>query len=241
MSGPNQYMKMAVNQLLYELDGVEAENVNVLVIGATNAPWDVDPALRRSGRFSKTIYVPEPDTVSRREILKLQARKLPIAKGIPWNRLAFATWGYSSADLKAVTDEAAAIPWREAFKTGKQRNITTSDYFTAIRKKRSTLPPWYEQAKKQIGQVEEKSIVDGKEHIKITESKLNVAEKEAFKPLLDVIKRRNEWWYKYIIVKPVQLLALFVPLPDFIWAVGVWIVGVGGSITKFLKDRGWLT
>ena len=92
--------------------------------------------------------------MSRREILRLQVRKLPIKKNIPYNRLSFATWGYSSADLKAVTDEAAAIPWREAFKSGKQRNITSDDYFTAVRKKKSTLPPWYEQAKKQIGSVE---------------------------------------------------------------------------------------
>ena len=239
LSGNNQYMKMAVNQLLYELDGVEANNANVLVIGATNAPWDTDPALRRSGRFSKAIYVPEPDTLSRREIFKLQARKLPINKGIPWNRLSFATWGYSSADLKAVTDEAAAIPWREAFKSGKQRTITTADYFTAVRKKKSTLPPWYEQAKKQIGSVEEKSVVDGKEHVKITESKLGQAEKDAFKPLLAVIKRRNEWWYK-LIVKVIRGWALFIPLPDFIWAVGVAVMGTGERMKKFLKDRGWL-
>ncbi len=199
MTGTNQYMKMAVNQMLYEMDGLETNNVNVLVIGATNSPWDVDPALRRSGRFGKLIYVPEPDYTSRREILKLQARKLPVSKGIPWNRLALATFGYSSADLKAVTEEAAAIPWRQAFRNGKQRDIRTGDYLAAIRKKKSTLPPWYEQAKKQIGQVEERSIVDGKEHTKITESKLASAEKEAFKPLFDVIKKRNEWWQKALV------------------------------------------
>jgi len=212
MTGSNQYMKMAVNQLLYEMDGMEANNVNLLVIGATNAPWDVDPALRRSGRFGKSIYLPEPDFESRREIFKLQARKLPVVKGIPWNRLAFTTTGYSSADLKAITEEAAAIPWRSAFKGGKQREIGTGDYLAAIRKKKSSLPPWYEQAKKQIGSVEEKTVVDGKEHIKITESKMAAAEKDAFKPLLDVIKKRNEWWYKGILWG-IRQLGLWVPIP----------------------------
>ncbi|MDE1798719.1 MAG: ATP-binding protein, partial [Candidatus Micrarchaeota archaeon] len=212
MTGSNQYMKMAVNQLLYEMDGMESANVNVLVIGATNAPWDVDPALRRSGRFGKSIYLPEPDFTSRREIFRLQARKLPIVKGIPWNRLSLATWGYSSADLKAITEEAAAIPWRTAFKSGKQRDINTGDYIQAIRKKKSSLPPWYEQAKKQIGSVEEKTVVDGKEHIKITESKMAAAEKEAFKPLLDVIKRRNEWWYKGILWC-IRQSGLWLPIP----------------------------
>jgi tetratricopeptide (TPR) repeat protein len=197
MTGAAQYMKMAVNQLLYEMDGIEANNANVLVIGATNAPWDVDPALRRSGRFGKAIYVPEPDFASRYAMLKLHARKLPLTPFIPWFAIAFATAGYAAADLKAITEEAAAIPWREAFKTGKERPITPLDYFFAILKKKSSLPPWYAQANKQIGKVEEKTIVDGKEHVKISESKLGVAEKEAFKDLLAVIKRKNEWWYKY--------------------------------------------
>jgi len=168
----------------------------VLVIGATNAPWDVDPALRRSGRFGKTIYIPEPDFVSRKEILRLHAKKLPLAGVMPWSFMAFATLGYAAADLKAVTEEAAAIPWRIAFRTGKQRKVTAMDYFNSIMKKNSTLPPWYAQANKQIGKIEEKSVVDGKEHTKISDSKLGVAEKEAFKPLIKVIKRKNEWWDK---------------------------------------------
>lgn len=202
---------MAVNQLLYEMDGLEANNANVLIIGATNAPWDVDPALRRSGRFGKTIYVPEPDFKSRYEMLKLHAKKLPLTPLIPWTAIAIATTGYASADIKAITEEAAARPWREAFKTGKERPINALDYFFAILKKKSSLPPWYGQANKQIGKVEEKTIVDGKEHIKISESKLGVAEKEAFKDLLNAIKRKNELWYKYPMIgfRYVSLFFLF--------------------------------
>jgi len=212
MGGSMQYMKMAVNQLLFEMDGVEANNQNVLVIGATNAPWDVDPALRRSGRFGKTIFVPEPDYVSRREILRMHSKKRPTAKWINYPRLAWAAIGYSSADLKSVVDEAAAIPWRLAFKTGKQREVTTWDFIAAIKKKKSTLNPWYEQAKKQIGQQEEKTVVDGKEHVKITESKLAAAEKDSFKELIDVIKKRNELWNK-IYVWTIRHVALYIPLP----------------------------
>lgn len=197
MGQSTQYLKMAVNQLLYEMDGMEANNVNVLVIGATNAPWDVDPALRRSGRFGKAIYIAEPDFISRREIFKLHSKKLPVVPAMPWWFMALATTGYASADIKAIVEEAAAIPWRTAFKTGKEREVNAMDFFNAIKKKKSSLPPWYSQAKKQIGQVEEKSIVDGKEHVKLTESKLGLSEKEAFKKLLDVIKLKNEWWYDY--------------------------------------------
>ncbi|HLC68399.1 MAG TPA: AAA family ATPase [Candidatus Bilamarchaeaceae archaeon] len=232
-----QYMRMAVNQLLYEMDGVEANNENVLVIAATNAPWDVDPALRRSGRFSKTIYIPEPDMKSRVAIIKLHAQKRPIARGIPFVRLALATSGYASADLKSVVEDAATFPWREAFfgiqnkteqylqqglgkaeaeerakKEVKQRSITTDDFIKAIRKKRSTLPPWYGQAKKQIGKQEELTVIDGKEHKKISDSKLGPAEKEAFKDLLDAIKSKNQWYVKGI-NRFLKELALLVPIP----------------------------
>ncbi len=230
-----QYMRMAVNQMLYEMDGVEAHNENVLTIAATNAPWDVDPALRRSGRFSKTIYIPEPDFKSRTEILKLHAKKRPLSFFIPYRLLALATWAYASSDLKSIVDEASTYPWLEAFfsiqkKTAEyvkkgmdkakaeelakkqivQRPINIADFTKALIKKRSSLPPWYEQAKKQIGKQEEITIVDGKEHKKITESKMGPGEKEAFKDLLDTINNRNQWYMKisFRLMKEISLLLL---------------------------------
>ncbi len=232
-----QYMKMAVNQMLYELDGVEANNQNVLTIAATNAPWDVDPALRRSGRFSKAIYLPEPDFTSRIAILKLHAKKRPLGPGIPFWFLGLATTGYSSSDMKAIVEEAAGYPWREAFfaiqkKTEEnlkkglnpqeaeekakkdiiQRPLITNDFIKAINKRKSSLPPWYEQAKKQIGKQEELTIVDGKEHKKVTESKMGPGEKEAFKDLLGQINKRNQWHYKLYmkILKNVAIVLLFI-------------------------------
>lgn len=232
-----QYMRMAVNQLLYEMDGLESSNENVLVIAATNSPWDVDPALRRSGRFTKVIYIPEPDLKSRIAILKMHAKKRPVEKGIPYIRLALATIGYSSSDLKVIVDEAATIPWKEAFlaiekkkkefiaagkspeeaqrlaeESVKLRPINTSDFLKAIRKRPSSLPPWFEQAKKQIGKQEEITIIDGKEHKKITESKLGPGEKEAFKPLLKVIEERNKWYNK-LLYRLIRELALLLPIP----------------------------
>jgi len=230
-----QYMRMAVNQMLYEMDGVEANNDNVLIIAATNAPWDVDPALRRSGRFSKAIYIPEPDFTSRAEIIKLHASKRPLASLIPYKLLAVATINYASSDLKAVVDDAATFPWREAFfsiqrkteehmkkdmpkdkaaelakKQIKQRSVTSGDFVKAIVKRRSSLPPWYEQAKKQIGKQEEITIVDGKEHKKVTDSKMGPGEKEAFRDLLNEINKRNKWYYKiyFRFTKELALLIL---------------------------------
>ncbi|MBD3210091.1 AAA family ATPase [Candidatus Micrarchaeota archaeon] len=230
-----QYMKMAVNQMLYEMDGVEANNQNVLIIAATNAPWDVDPALRRSGRFSKTIYISEPDYGSRVAIIKMHAKKRPLTKFIPFTLLGLATMGYASADHKAIVDNAATIPWKEAFlsiekrmqsliKSGmskeeaeeiakkqvRQRSISLGDFVKALSKKRSSLPPWYEQANKQIGKQEEITIIDGKEHKKVTESKMGAGERDAFRDLLNAIKSRNQWYTKlYLgIIKNVTLSIL---------------------------------
>jgi len=230
-----QYMKMAVNQMLYEMDGVEANNSNVLIIAATNAPWDVDPALRRSGRFSKTIYIPAPDYNSRVAMLKMYAKKRPLSPFIPFNILGIALTGYASADHKSIVDDAATIPWRQAFmgiekkieeltkggmpkeqaeeiakKQVTQRPVTLGDFVVAIGKKRSSLPPWYEQAKKQIGKQEEVTMIDGKEHKKVTDSKMGPGEKEAFKDLLGTINNRAQWHYKiYLtITKEVTLVGL---------------------------------
>ncbi len=235
--GGGQAMRMAVNQLLYEMDGVEANNENVLVIAATNAPWDVDPALRRSGRFSKAIYVPAPDLKSRIAILKMHAKKRPLARWIPWIRLALATAGYSAADLKAVVDEAAAYPWKEAFfaiekrkqkyvkqgmseeearkkaeKEVKQRPLRAGDFIKAIKKRESSLPPWYAQANKEIGKRKEVTIVDGKKHERVMESKLGPEEREVFKPLIKVIESRSKFWNKWI-TKIMRFIGLYLPLP----------------------------
>jgi hypothetical protein len=230
-----QFMRLAVNQMLYEMDGVEANNDNVLVIAATNAPWDVDPAMRRAGRFGTVILIPEPDRISRAEIMKLHARKRPLASFIPYGLLAIATDGYASSDLKAIVDEAATYPWLEAFfaiqkktdelmkqgmpkdkaeelakKQVTQRPVNAADFTKALIKKRSSLPPWYEQAKKQIGKQEEITIVDGKEHKKISDSKMGPGEREAFRDLVAIINARNQWYNKIAnrILKETMLLVL---------------------------------
>jgi SpoVK/Ycf46/Vps4 family AAA+-type ATPase len=196
MKDSAQYMRMAVNQLLYEMDGVEARNENVLVVAATNAPWDVDPALRRAGRFTKLVYIGEPDEKMRMEVLKYHAKGRPISPNIDWGRLARATDGYANADLKAVSDDAAAIPWLEARKTGRERPITMRDYLTAIQKKRSSLPPWYESAKKEVGKQEEIEYVDGKQYKRVKEPKMAPGEREYFRELVELIEKKNKPWWK---------------------------------------------
>ncbi|MEZ0393641.1 MAG: AAA family ATPase, partial [Desulfurococcaceae archaeon] len=101
-----------VNQLLTEMDGLQPLR-KVVVIGATNRPDILDPALLRPGRFDRLIYVPPPDLKARLEIFKVHTRKMPLASDVNLEELARLTEGYSGADIAAVCREAAMIALRE--------------------------------------------------------------------------------------------------------------------------------
>jgi len=147
------FEKRAINQFLLEMDGAEYSNDGVLCIGATNAPWDIDPALRRSGRFSKMIFIGEPDTKTRRDVLKLHLKNRPFSKKLSVGRIARMTEGYSPADLAELVESAATIPWLEAINTGKERVITFKDFKKASSGEDAvtpSLPAWYSTVKKRL-------------------------------------------------------------------------------------------
>ena len=159
------FERRAINQFLTELDGVEYDNEGVLVVGATNAPWSVDSALRRAGRFSKSIYFPEPDTVTRVALFKLNIKGRPVDPKLNVGRLSRLTEGYSGADIKEVCNAAASIPWKEALKTRKERPITFKDFVNATSGKHavtSSLPAWYSSVKKFLIEEEEDADEKGK-------------------------------------------------------------------------------
>jgi len=145
-----QAEKMLLNQLLTEMDGVESQKENILFIAATNAPWAVDAALRRAGRFTKQLFIPPPDVNARKELFRLHTKGEPLDEGVDIDKLAELTDGYSSADIKAICDAAIRIPWEEAMKTGVQRKATMQDFMKAISKQKSSLLPWYKTTYKQL-------------------------------------------------------------------------------------------
>ncbi len=107
-----------VSQILTELDGLE-ELRGVVVIGATNRPDIMDPALLRPGRFDRLVYIPPPDKEARVEIFKLHTKKKPLAEDVNFEELAEATEGYTGADIAAVCNEAVMLAIREFIKEGK--------------------------------------------------------------------------------------------------------------------------
>jgi SpoVK/Ycf46/Vps4 family AAA+-type ATPase len=139
-------MRSTVNQLLVELDGATSANEGVFVLAATNAPWDVDPALRRPGRLDRTILVLPPDEPARVAILRHHLRDRPIA-GIDVNKLAKRTEGFTGADLAHLCDAAAERALLDSARTGNARMIVMADLEAALREVKPSIGPWLDAAR----------------------------------------------------------------------------------------------
>lgn len=112
MGGEKQVERRVVAQLLSLLDGLEARGY-VIVIGATNIPNTIDPALRRPGRFDREISIPIPDKYGRHEILLIHTRGMPLAQDVDLEKLSEITHGFVGADLTALCREAAMVSLRK--------------------------------------------------------------------------------------------------------------------------------
>jgi SpoVK/Ycf46/Vps4 family AAA+-type ATPase len=137
--------RQLINQFLAELDGVKDSNEGVLILVATNAPWHLDAAFRRPGRFDRILFVPPPDGGARAAILRIQLRGKP-AKDIDFDYLAKKTDGFSGADLKAVVDVAVEQKLREALRAGVQP-LTTKDLLNAAGTLRPSTKEWFVTAR----------------------------------------------------------------------------------------------
>ncbi|WP_395738449.1 AAA family ATPase [Prosthecobacter sp.] len=135
-----------INAFLAEMDGAESNNDGVLILGATNAPWHIDPAFRRPGRFDRTLFVPPPDEAGRAAIIEVMAQKKPIGELDP-RALAKKTEGFSGADLKAVFDIATEEVMNEVMRTGKVIPLNTKDLIKAAGRHKATTKAWFESAK----------------------------------------------------------------------------------------------
>src|SRR5690606_7556285 len=122
---------------LTELDGVEALH-NVVVVGATNRPDLVDPALLRPGRLERLVYVPPPDAEARAEILKATSRDVPLADDVDLVALAAELDGFSAADCAALIREAALAAMRESMAAA---TVTAAHVAAARERVRPSLDP----------------------------------------------------------------------------------------------------
>jgi transitional endoplasmic reticulum ATPase len=136
--------KRVVAQLLALMDGMVSRG-NVIVIGATNIPELIDPALRRPGRFDREIVIPVPNTEGRRAILRIHSRRMPLASDVNIDRLAQITHAFVGADIEALCKEAGMVALRRYLSlegenhldsilaNSEQLQITMEDFLTALR------------------------------------------------------------------------------------------------------------
>ena len=135
-----------INQFLAELDGNVAENDGVLVLGATNAPWHLDSAFLRPGRFDRLVFVPPPDEPARAEIIRIMSEGKPVS-GLDPSTLAKKIKDFSGADIKAMFDQAIEASLSEAMKSGQIVPVTQRQLAKGAKQVKPSTRKWFESAK----------------------------------------------------------------------------------------------
>src|SRR5581483_6325364 len=118
-------MQRVVPQILQGMEGFDKKSTqSILFMGATNVPWQLDPAVLRPGRFDEKIYIPLPDAAARLKLLEIYLSYRPLADDVDLSRLVDKLAGYSGADIKYICDRAAVVPFLQSVATGQEGQIT---------------------------------------------------------------------------------------------------------------------
>lgn len=138
--GDSSVMNRIVPELLTQIQGFENDGKNnVLLLGATNRPWDMDSALLRSGRFDELLYVPLPDAEAREFIINKCLDTIPMEEDVTIDWLVEITEGYSGADVDEFCDKAKEDPLLKAIETEKMVNLRRVDFQNASKKVRKSV------------------------------------------------------------------------------------------------------
>ncbi|MBE0524058.1 MAG: CDC48 family AAA ATPase [Methanosarcinales archaeon] len=135
MDSSSRAMERVVNQLLIEMDGLEVLK-DVVVVAATNRPDMIDPALIRSGRFDRAVFIGPPTKDGREEILKIHTRNIPLSEDVDIIEIADQTDGYVGSDLEAICREAVLLAMREKFDA---KTVEMRHFRNALKKVRPAL------------------------------------------------------------------------------------------------------
>lgn len=167
--------RAAINQLLVELDGVERNPEGLIIVGATNRPWDIDPALKRAGRFGDEWYVAIPSLQERENLFEFYLRGVPVGD-IGYRKLARATRTYSPADIKRVVRRAKFLAMEREGSSGKETVLTTEDMMEVVRNNQtSSLYNWFLAIEEEFAS----KPLDRKKYRRMTEDLVMVLGKRA--------------------------------------------------------------
>ncbi len=159
-------LRPVVSQFLTELDGVDSDNEGILILGATSAPWHLDPALRRPGRFDRFLFVPPPDLAARRNILEILLRDRPVDIDedgrllIDLEEVAARTAEFSGADLSAVVDTAVERKLGTAIQSGRAEPLNTNDLLDAVSRVLPSCREWFAAVRQHAALAEPGGIYD---------------------------------------------------------------------------------
>ncbi len=151
--------RYTINQFLMELDGDKYSNDGVLILAATNAPWHLDPAFVRPGRFDRIIFIPPPDLDARTAILRVALRDKP-TQDMDHQDIARKTEGFSGADLVGLVDVATENILRETLHSGRQIPLTTKDLNKALKSIRPSTREWFATARNYVMYSNESGLYD---------------------------------------------------------------------------------
>jgi len=152
LGGKRQYTREStssklVSQFLSEMDGFSQANQGVLILAATNVPWNIDAAFRRPGRFDRVLFVPPADREARANILKLLLVDRPIADTINIDYLTKQTSGFSGADLRNLVETAVDEAIEDSLEQGKEVPLTDEHLKIALRQVKPTTLEWLTTAR----------------------------------------------------------------------------------------------
>ena len=152
LGGKRQYSREAtssklVSQFLSEMDGFAQNNENVLMIGATNVPWAVDPAFRRPGRFDRVMFVPPPDRPARAVDTRSAAQGAAHSRRSPCREIAELTPGFSGADLRDLVESAVDEAIEASISGGREVPVTMQHLREALKTAKSTTAEWLTTAR----------------------------------------------------------------------------------------------
>jgi AAA+ superfamily predicted ATPase len=142
----SDHTRHLVDEFLQQLDGLSGDNTGVLVLAATNMPWDVDSAMKRPGRFDRQLFVPPPDAAARAEMLRHKLATVP-TEAFDAEALAARMEHFSGADIDGVVDQAKEAVLGEILDGGEERALRESDLAAAIAAAVPTTLDWLRTAR----------------------------------------------------------------------------------------------
>jgi transitional endoplasmic reticulum ATPase len=146
----SSFLRSVVDQILQEMDGVGGRNRDVLLIAATNTPWNIDVAFRRPGRFDRVLFVPPPDDAARRALLTRHLERVPGGAKLELSGVVKRTAHFSGADLRELCERASEGPLERSLADGRVHEVRQQDLDRSLAATRSSIVEWFAGAKNYV-------------------------------------------------------------------------------------------